>query len=125
MMKLLVTALLVAGAVVSGGVVAWADPPGSGWARLRDCESNGRYDAVTRGKYFGAYQFNLQTWRSVGGEGMPQEASPEEQDFRALYLYRMRGFQPWGVCARRAGLREDADARSKRVPTYSESAYMS
>ncbi|TCO60899.1 transglycosylase family protein [Actinocrispum wychmicini] len=124
MMKLLVTASLVAGTVVSGGSVAWADPPRSGWARLRDCESGGRYEAVTRGRFFGAYQFSLGTWRSVGGAGLPHQASAVEQDYRALYLYRMRGWQPWGGCVRRAGLREDGDARSRRVPTYVESAYM-
>ena len=35
----------------------------------------------------------------------------------------MRGWQPW-TCARKLGLREDGDARSKRVPTYAESAYI-
>jgi peptidoglycan hydrolase-like protein with peptidoglycan-binding domain len=35
----------------------------------------------------------------------------------------MRGWQPW-TCARKLGLREDGDARSKRVPTYAESAHL-
>jgi transglycosylase-like protein len=123
MMKLLVTAFLVAGAVTSGGV-AQADPGGQNWSRLRTCESNGRYELDTKGRYFGAYQFSVQTWRSVGGKGKPHQAPAAEQDYRALYLYRMRGWQPWG-CARRLGLREDVDARSKRVPTYADSAYIS
>ncbi|MGH3450833.1 MAG: peptidoglycan-binding domain-containing protein, partial [Haloechinothrix sp.] len=41
------------------------------------------------------------------------------------YLYRMRGWQPW-ECANASflDLRGDDDARSKRVPTYQESAYI-
>jgi hypothetical protein len=105
------------------GTVA-ADPRDHDWARLRQCESGGRYHAVSaNGRYFGAYQFDAGTWRSVGGAGLPHQASPAEQDFRALYLYRMRGWQPW-TCARKLGLREDGDARSKRVPTYAEAAHL-
>ena len=103
---------------------AAADPPGGDWARLRDCKSSGRYDIVSAsGTHYGAYQFDVPTWESVGGTGLPSDASPAEQDYRALYLYRMRGWQPW-TCARTLGLREDGDARSERVPTYAESAYI-
>jgi resuscitation-promoting factor RpfA len=105
-------------------VPAGADPSRDAWARLRQCESGGRYGIVSaNGRYYGAYQFDLGTWRSVGGPGMPHKASPAEQDFRALYLYRMRGWQPWS-CARRLGLREDGDARSRRVPSWAEAAAM-
>jgi hypothetical protein len=121
---------LVMGVVVAAGVVlglapsASADPRAGDWARLRHCESSDRYDIVSAsGKHYGAYQFDLPTWRSVGGRGLPHQATPAEQDYRALYLYRMRGWQPW-ECADMLGLREDGDARSKRVPTYAESAYI-
>jgi resuscitation-promoting factor RpfA len=120
---LLVCALTVV-AAAGLAVPATADPHTNDWARLRQCESGGRYDIVSaNGRYYGAYQFDLGTWRSVGGAGLPHQASPAEQDFRALYLYRMRGWQPW-TCARTLGLREDGDARSKRVPTYAEAAYI-
>ncbi len=102
---------------------AAADPPASSWARLRACEAGGRYDVAASHGHYGAYQFDLATWRSVGGRGYPHRASPREQDYRALYLYRMRGWQPW-TCARRLGLREDGAARSKRVPTRAEAAYI-
>ncbi|MGH3760112.1 transglycosylase family protein [Actinophytocola sp.] len=103
---------------------AAADPPAGDWSRLRMCESSGRYDIVaSHGGYYGAYQFDLPTWRSVGGKGYPHRASAREQDYRALYLYRMRGWQPW-TCARKLGLREDGHARSKRVPTWAEAAYL-
>jgi hypothetical protein len=117
---LLVCALTVL-ATVGLVLPAGADPGAGDWARLRQCESGGRYDIVSANGHYGAYQFDLSTWRSVGGGGLPHQASPAEQDFRALYLYRMRGWQPW-TCAGTLGLREDGDARSKRVPTYAESA---
>ena len=102
---------------------ATADPPANSWARLRMCEASGRYTTVADHGHYGAYQFDLSTWRSVGGRGYPHQASPREQDYRALYLYRMRGWQPW-TCARKLGLREDGSARSKRVPSWGEAAYI-
>jgi len=104
------------GLLLTSGVAS-ADPSAADWEALRQCESTGRYDINTGNGYYGAYQFDLSTWRSVGGSGRPDQATPAEQDYRALYLYRMRGWQPW-TCARIAGLSEDGDARSKNVPTY-------
>ncbi|WP_376771719.1 transglycosylase family protein [Actinokineospora xionganensis] len=118
----LLVAVVVSTAVVAGPAAA-ADPPAADWAELRMCESSGRYTVNTGSGYYGAYQFDLPTWNSVGGKGYPHEAAPAEQDYRALYLYRMRGWQPW-ECAGMRGLRPDSDARSKRVPTYAESAYI-
>jgi hypothetical protein len=75
--------------------------PADAWARLRLCESSGNYRAVdSSGTYRGAYQFDLQTWRTVGGDGDPIDAPPEEQDARAQILYSRRGAQPWPVCGR-------------------------
>lgn len=125
--RMLARLLLVAVAALSVQLVttgsASADPTSSTWLKLRMCESSNRYTVNTGTGYYGAYQFDLPTWRSVGGQGRPDLASPAEQDYRALYLYRMRGWQPW-QCAGMLGLRSDADARSKRVPTYAESAYI-
>jgi resuscitation-promoting factor RpfA len=117
---LFATALLLALAAVP----AAADPVPTAWAQLRNCESGGDYTVVAVNGHYGAYQFSLGTWRSVGGTGRPDRATPTEQDYRALYLYRMRGWQPW-TCATMLHLRPDADAASKRVPTYAESAAMS
>lgn len=102
---------------------AAADPSHGAWASLRMCESSGRYNINTGNGYYGAYQFDLPTWKSVGGAGRPDQATPAEQDYRALYLYRMRGWQPW-ECGGKIGLRNDSDAKSKRKPTYLESAYI-
>ena len=71
-------------------------------ARIRRCESRGNYRAVDRsGSYRGAYQFDHQTWRSVGGRGDPAHAGRLEQDFRAAVLYKRRGAGPWPVCGYR------------------------
>ncbi len=121
--RLLLLALAVTGLQITTAGTAAADPHGSLWAKLRMCESSGRYNINTGNGYYGAYQFDLPTWRSVGGQGRPDQASPREQDHRALYLYRMRGWQPW-ECAGKLGLQSDSDARSKRVPSYDDSAYI-
>jgi resuscitation-promoting factor RpfA len=93
---------------------ASADPSARDWYRLRVCESGNNYQINTGNNHYGAYQFDLPTWRSVGGHGLPNDASPAEQDARALILYRMRGWEPW-QCAAIVGLREDGDARSGRI----------
>lgn len=63
--------------------------------RIRMRESGGNYAINTGNGYYGAYQFSLGTWRSVGGSGLPSEASPAEQDMRAQILYNQRGCSPW------------------------------
>ena len=50
------------------------------------------------------------------GKGRPDQASAAEQNYRALYLYRMRGWAPW-VCAGLVGLQEDKDGGSGVKPT--------
>ena len=59
----------------------------------------------------------------MGGSGSPANASPSEQDYRALILYRKRGWSPW-ICAALAGLKEDSSAKSGKIPSRAESAYM-
>lgn len=61
---------------------------GLNWAGLAECESNGDPAAVnSAGGYYGLYQFSTTTWASVGGSGLPSEASPAEQTQRAEQLY--------------------------------------
>ncbi len=111
---------------ITAADLAGADPSAATWSKLRHCESSGNYQTVSStGKYRGAYQFDQPTWESVGGAGRPNAASRSEQDYRALYLYRMRGWQPW-ECAdsRHLGLRNDSDGRSKVAPSRGESAYI-
>lgn len=66
--------------------------------RMAACESGGRWWISTGNGFFGGLQFDLQTWRSVGGRGYPHQNSKLEQKFRAVMLIRRRGFSPWPVC---------------------------
>ncbi|MFP4148693.1 MAG: transglycosylase family protein [Nitriliruptoraceae bacterium] len=87
------------------GVPASDDPV---WTRLAQCESTGDWQAVSaNGLYYGGLQFHPQTWRMVGGTGMPHEASRQEQIRRAQILLS----QPWATwgnqwpaCSRQLGL---------------------
>ena len=59
------------------------------------CESHANAAANTGNGYYGMWQFDLPTWRSVGGGGLPSDASVDEQIMRARMLYDARGWQPW------------------------------
>jgi len=65
---------------------------------IAQCESGGDYSANTGNGYYGAYQFTQETWESVGGSGLPSEASPAEQDQRAQMLLEQSGSSPWPNC---------------------------
>jgi hypothetical protein len=68
--------------------------------RIAQCESGGNIRAVSRdGRYRGKFQFDMSTWRSLGGKGDPAKASEAVQDRLALKLYRARGTAPWANCA--------------------------
>jgi len=71
-----------------------------GWAAVAKCESGGNPRAVNPAGYYGLFQFDRQTWRSVGGSGSPASASASEQLMRAKKLYSQRGASPWPVCGR-------------------------
>ena len=72
------------------------EPTEQHWHNLRFCESTNNYRAESaNGLFYGAYQFEPRTWRTVGGIGNPAHAPPEEQDARARLLYARRGDQPW------------------------------
>jgi hypothetical protein len=63
------------------------------------CESGGDPEAVSPdGTYMGLFQFDQGTWESVGGTGLPTEASAGEQEYRAALLYSRSGSSPWPVC---------------------------
>lgn len=95
----------VGGPPADGSFVPLGEWPGgpsyAQWAALRHCESSGNYRAVSpSGLYRGAYQFDLETWATVGGSGDPINASPAEQDHRAQFLWSQRGASPWPICGR-------------------------
>jgi hypothetical protein len=64
------------------------------------CESGGNPSTDTGNGFYGKYQFDLQTWASVGGTGNPAAASEAEQNRRAAMLYAAAGASPWPVCGR-------------------------
>ena len=79
--------------------------PDGVWGALAQCESGGNPSIVSsNGLYYGLYQFSLPTWRSVGGSGLPSEASVAEQTQRAQALQARSGWGQWPACARKLGL---------------------
>ncbi|RMB62152.1 transglycosylase family protein [Tessaracoccus antarcticus] len=71
------------------------------WDRIARCESTNNWSINTGNGHYGGLQFNLQTWRSVGGTDFaayPHQASRAEQITVANRLYAKRGTQPWS-CA--------------------------
>jgi hypothetical protein len=71
------------------------------WDRIAKCESGNRWNINTGNGYYGGLQFNLATWRSVGGTDFaayPHQATREEQITVANRLYAKRGTSPWS-CA--------------------------
>lgn len=73
------------------------------WACIRQKESGGNYAENTGNGYYGAYQFDLGTWHSLGYPGRPDQAPPADQDAAAQKLYSERGFAPWANTARMCG----------------------
>jgi resuscitation-promoting factor RpfB len=69
------------------------------WAALAQCESGGNPQAVDpSGTYYGLYQFSVATWETLGGTGLPSQASSSEQTYRAETLYLRSGSGQWPVC---------------------------
>ena len=75
------------------------------WVKLRTCESHGDYTENTGNGYYGAYQFSVGTWRSLGYTGMPHTSAPAQQDEAAQRLQARSGWKQWPACARKLGLR--------------------
>jgi hypothetical protein len=81
-------------------------PTAEQWAALRNCESSGRYDAISpSGRYRGAYQFSQATWDWVASFSNPAlvgvdpaAASIADQDAQAFALYDRNGAGPWPHC---------------------------
>jgi septal ring factor EnvC (AmiA/AmiB activator) len=87
---------------------AEADSEVAGWAGTGDwaipeaiviCESGGNYGALNPSSGAGgAYQILPSTWHAYGGEGLPHQASPAEQDAIAAQIWADSGPGAW-VCA--------------------------
>jgi hypothetical protein len=73
------------------------------WSGLAKCESGGNPRAANPAGYYGLYQFNTQSWATVGGSGLPSQASAAEQTYRAQLLYNRVGGRwqgQWPSCGR-------------------------
>ena len=92
----------VAAFVATGAAACGPTPSDAQLYRLRMCESGGNYRINTGNGYYGAYQFSLSTWRSLGYPGYPNQATPAVQDAAVRKLYARAGWSPWPVCGRRA-----------------------
>jgi hypothetical protein len=97
---------LTGGAIVAGAALAPAAHAASAddFTRLRACESGGNYQADTGNGFYGAYQFAVGTWHSLGYSGLPSDAAPGTQDAAARHLQSERGWSPWPACSSRLGL---------------------
>ena len=63
------------------------------------CESGGNWNAVNPSSGAGgAYQIMPSTWEMYGGQGAPQDASPQEQSDIAAQIWADSGASAW-VCA--------------------------
>ncbi len=77
---------------------------GGVWLQLRLCESGNNYGEDTGNGYYGAYQFALSTWLSLGYSGLPSDASPAVQDQAAQKLQALAGWGQWPACSAELGL---------------------
>jgi hypothetical protein len=76
------------------GTGAWAIPEA-----IVMCESGGNYQALNPSSGAGgAYQILPSTWLAYGGQGLPHQASPAEQDAIAAQIWADSGPGAW-VCA--------------------------
>lgn len=75
------------------------------WDKLAWCESTGNWAANTGNGYYGGVQFSKSSWKAVGGEGLPSDASREEQIMRAEKLLAVQGWGAWPACSKKLGLR--------------------
>lgn len=83
-----------------------ADPGPVGddvWQKLANCEAGGRND--TGAPYYGYFQFSAQTWKSVGGTGLPNDHDYETQKAFAQKLQERSGWGQWPACSSKLGLR--------------------
>ncbi len=75
------------------------------WDALAQCEAGGNWAANTGNGYYGGLQFNLGTWQSYGGPGMPHQQSRETQIAIAEKVRAATGgYGSWPACSQSLGL---------------------
>jgi uncharacterized protein YabE (DUF348 family) len=68
------------------------------WTALATCESGDTPSENTGNGFYGMYQFTIGTWDSLGGSGLPSDASAATQTALAEKLYTEAGSGQWPVC---------------------------
>ena len=68
------------------------------WTALATCESGDTPSEDTGNGFYGMYQFTISTWDSLGGSGLPSNASAATQTALAEKLYTEAGSGQWPVC---------------------------
>ncbi len=91
---------------VSGSVNGSTSPGGGRdvWYELRMCESSDNYAENSGNGYYGAYQFDPNTWTGLGYPGRPDVEPPAMQDEAAQRLQAMYGWGQWPACSAALGL---------------------
>jgi peptidoglycan hydrolase CwlO-like protein len=91
---------------VSGSVNGSTSPGGGRdvWYELRMCESSDNYAENSGNGYYGAYQFDPNTWTGLGYPGRPDLEPPAMQDEAAQRLQAMYGWGQWPACSAALGL---------------------
>lgn len=85
-----------------GAPRSYAPMSGDVWGALANCESDGNTAAVGGGgRYFGAFQFSLSTWHSLGYGGSPTDYPYATQLEAAQRLVARSGWGQFPVCGRR------------------------
>ena len=75
------------------------------WDQIAQCESGGNWAANTGNGYYGGLQFNVGTWQSYGGTGLPSSASRETQIAIATKVRDASGgYGAWPACSASLGL---------------------
>ena len=74
--------------------------PYNSWLeRTARCESGGRWHIATGNGFYGGLQFTLQSWRAVGGYGMPIPALYHGTTaYRGVRLRWLQGIGAWPHC---------------------------
>ena len=70
------------------------------WTALATCESGDNPKEDTGNGFYGMYQFTISTWDSLGGSGIPSDASAATQTALAEKLYTEAGAGQWPVCGK-------------------------
>jgi hypothetical protein len=98
------TPSLTPGTVAPSTATTTAEQAQAVLACLRENESRNEYGVVSAsGEFFGAYQFDQQTWNATAQQSgqtslvgvQPNEATPADQDAMALALLQWQGTWPW------------------------------